>query len=103
LSLWLILPSKRPRCRYEPFIERLEAIKPYILGNDRRPEDGPNTQTPEQMARYKQFAACINCGLCYAACPQFGLNPDFLGPAAIALAHRYNLDSRDKGKPNACL
>ncbi|OOE94536.1 succinate dehydrogenase/fumarate reductase iron-sulfur subunit [Salinivibrio sp. AR647] len=81
-----------------PFIERLEAIKPYILGNDRRPEDGPNTQTPEQMARYKQFAACINCGLCYAACPQFGLNPDFLGPAAITLAHRYNLDSRDGGQ-----
>ncbi len=81
-----------------PFIERLEAIKPYILGNDRKPEDGPNNQTPAQMAKYKQFAACINCGLCYAACPQFGLNPEFLGPAAITLAHRYNLDSRDNGK-----
>jgi fumarate reductase iron-sulfur subunit len=33
--------------------------------------------------------------LCYAACPQFGLNPDFIGPAAIALLHRYNMDSRD--------
>ncbi|OBT16405.1 fumarate reductase [Vibrio sp. UCD-FRSSP16_10] len=81
-----------------PFIERLEAIKPYIIGNDRTPEDGTNIQTPEQMARYKQFAACINCGLCYAACPQFGLNPDFLGPAALTMAHRYNLDSRDDGK-----
>jgi fumarate reductase iron-sulfur subunit len=36
--------------------------------------------------------------LCYAACPQFGLNPEFLGPAALTLAHRYNLDSRDQGK-----
>ncbi len=81
-----------------PFIERLEAIKPYIIGNDRTPEDGTNIQTPEQMARYKQFAGCINCGLCYAACPQFGLNPDFMGPAALTLAHRYNLDSRDNGK-----
>ncbi|ORT51925.1 fumarate reductase [Vibrio sp. qd031] len=81
-----------------PFIERLEAIKPYIIGNDRTPEDGTNLQTPEQMARYKQFAACINCGLCYAACPQFGLNPEFIGPAALTLAHRYNLDSRDNGK-----
>lgn len=80
-----------------PFIERLEAIKPYILGNDRTPEDGTNIQTPEQMARYKQFAGCINCGLCYSACPQFGLNPEFIGPAALALAHRYNLDSRDNG------
>lgn len=80
-----------------PFIERLEAIKPYILGNDRKPEDGPNNQTPEQLAKYKQFAGCINCGLCYAACPQFGLNPEFIGPAALTLAHRYNLDSRDNG------
>jgi fumarate reductase iron-sulfur subunit len=40
---------------------------------------------------------CINCGLCYAACPQFGLNPSFLGPGATALGHRYNLDSRDNG------
>lgn len=80
-----------------PFIERLEAIKPYIIGNDRQPEDGANNQTPEQLERYKQFAGCINCGLCYAACPQFGLNPEFIGPAVITLAHRYNLDSRDNG------
>ncbi|ATF09572.1 succinate dehydrogenase/fumarate reductase iron-sulfur subunit [Candidatus Enterovibrio altilux] len=79
------------------FIERLEAIKPYIIGNDRKLADGPNKQTPKQMARYKQFADCINCGLCYAACPQFGLNSEFIGPAALTLAHRYNLDSRDNG------
>jgi fumarate reductase iron-sulfur subunit len=40
---------------------------------------------------------CINCMLCYAACPVYGLEPEFLGPAAIALAQRYNLDSRDGG------
>ena len=27
----------------------------------------------------------------------YGLDPDFIGPAAIALAQRYNLDSRDEG------
>ena len=40
---------------------------------------------------------CINCMLCYSACPVYGLDPDFIGPAAIALAQRYNLDSRDQG------
>ena len=40
---------------------------------------------------------CINCMLCYAACPVYGLDPQFIGPAAIALAQRYNLDSRDQG------
>jgi fumarate reductase iron-sulfur subunit len=40
---------------------------------------------------------CINCMLCYAACPVTSNEPDFLGPAALALGHRYNLDSRDEG------
>jgi fumarate reductase iron-sulfur subunit len=40
---------------------------------------------------------CINCLLCYAACPVYGLDPGFIGPAAIALAQRYNMDSRDEG------
>jgi hypothetical protein len=38
--------------------------------------------------------------VCYAACPQVGLNDGFVGPAALALAHRYNLDSRDGGSAN---
>ncbi|OXS14237.1 succinate dehydrogenase/fumarate reductase iron-sulfur subunit [Zobellella denitrificans] len=81
-----------------PFVARIEAIKPYIIGNDRTVEQGPNTQTPAQMDAYHGFSQCINCGLCYAACPQVGLTPRFLGPAAITLARRYNLDSRDQGK-----
>ncbi len=60
------------------FIESPEAIKPYIIGNSRTPDQGPNVQTPAQMAKYHQFSGCINCGLCYAACPQFGLNPEFI-------------------------
>jgi fumarate reductase iron-sulfur subunit len=36
--------------------------------------------------------------LCYAACPQFGENPDFLGPGVFALLERYNSDSRDGGR-----
>ena len=80
------------------FIQSLEAVKPYIIGNSRKPEEGANEQTLAQMVKYQQFAMCINCGLCYAACPQFALNPEFLGPAALTMAVRYNEDSRDKGK-----
>ena len=36
--------------------------------------------------------------LCYAACPVFAQEPAFLGPAAIALGQRYNMDSRDQGR-----
>lgn len=81
----------------EVFLEHLAAVKPYLIDNAANAAE-PNRQTPAQLARYKQFSNCINCGLCYSACPQFGLNPEFLGPAAIALAHRYKLDSRDHGK-----
>src|SRR2546422_927589 len=51
----------------------------------------------DTLDRYKQFSMCINCLLCYAACPIYGLEGSFVGPAAIALAQRYNLDSRDQG------
>lgn len=79
------------------FIESLESIKPYIIDN-KAPEGERTKQTPAQLEKFRTFSMCINCGLCYAACPQFGLNPEFIGPAALTLAHRYNLDSRDHGK-----
>lgn len=82
----------------EPFIKKLESVSPYIISkNPRALSDKENIQTPKQLAKYKQYTMCINCMLCYQACPQVGLNADFLGPAASALAHRYNLDSRDDG------
>jgi fumarate reductase iron-sulfur subunit len=40
---------------------------------------------------------CINCMLCYSACPVVANEPEFIGPAAIALGHRYSTDSRDEG------
>ncbi len=83
----------------EGFIEKLESIQPYIIPKEARPlAQGEYLQTPAQLNAYEQFSSCINCMLCYAACPQFGLNPDFVGPAALALLHRYNIDSRDGGK-----
>ena len=80
------------------FMRKLPRVKPWIVRTDEKPlAEGEYRQTPEQMDEYKQFSMCINCMLCYAACPVYGLEPEFLGPAAIALAQRYNLDSRDGG------
>lgn len=80
------------------FLDKLEAVRPWLVPREpRTPADGPHAQTPQQMAAYHAYSQCINCQLCYAACPQVGLNPDFLGPAALALLHRYNADSRDQG------
>ncbi|MCE2595135.1 succinate dehydrogenase/fumarate reductase iron-sulfur subunit [Motilimonas cestriensis] len=82
----------------DDFIKKLESIKPYIIpAQEKSIDDGEYIQTPEQMAKYKQFSMCINCGLCYSACPQYALNTEFTGPAALALLARYNRDSRDAG------
>lgn len=81
------------------FVAKLEEVKPYIIRESAGElKDGEYLQTPAQMTRYKQYSMCINCGLCYAACPQYGLNNSFMGPAALALLHRYNQDSRDQGR-----
>jgi fumarate reductase iron-sulfur subunit len=81
------------------FMTKLGRIKPWI--EPRAPKalaDGEYLQTPEELERYEQFSHCINCMLCYAACPQYGLDRSFLGPGLTALLHRYNADSRDGAK-----
>ena len=80
------------------FMQKLTTIKPWIVRDEERPlAEGEYRQTPDEMSEYMQYSMCINCMLCYAACPVYSLDPKFIGPAAIALAQRYNLDSRDEG------
>jgi fumarate reductase iron-sulfur subunit len=81
------------------FVTKLEGIKPYIIPKEPRAlSEGEYLQTPHQLEQIEQFSSCINCMLCYSACPQYGLNSDFTGPGVLALAHRYNADSRDGGR-----
>jgi fumarate reductase iron-sulfur subunit len=83
----------------EGFMEKLQRVKPFILrAKELAVEDGPTRQSPAELDDFRQFSMCINCMLCYAACPVTSNEPDFLGPAAIALGHRYNLDTRDQGQ-----
>src|SRR6059058_318378 len=80
------------------FMRKLVAVKPWIVRKEEKPvSKGEYLQTPDELDEYKQYSMCINCMLCYSACPVYGLDPQFLGPAALALAQRYNLDSRDEG------
>lgn len=80
------------------FMRKLVRVKPWIVRQSERPvAEGEYRQTPEELEEYRQYSMCINCMLCYSACPVYGLDSKFIGPAAIALAQRYNLDSRDEG------
>jgi fumarate reductase iron-sulfur subunit len=82
----------------DDFMDKLKRVKPYIIRKQEKPlEQGEYKQTPAELKKYKQFTLCINCLCCYAACPQYALIPEFIGPAALTMAHRYNQDSRDQG------
>jgi fumarate reductase iron-sulfur subunit len=81
------------------FMRKLPEVKPWLIRDEDTAAE-PQTelpQTPAELDEYKQYSMCINCMLCYSACPIVGLEEGFLGPAVIALAQRYNLDSRDDG------
>ncbi len=85
----------------DDFIHKLKEIKPWIIrdeGQEQSLEEGEYLQSPAELAAFKQYSMCINCMLCYAACPVYAIDNSFVGPAAIAIAQRYNLDSRDHGR-----
>ena len=87
------------------FMHKFQSVKPWIMRAkeaaedkaDLHPTKGTFSQSTEELGNFKQFSMCINCMLCYSACPVVANEPDFLGPAAIALGHRYNMDTRDEG------
>lgn len=83
----------------DDFLEKLADVMPWLIREEEKPlEEGEYLQTPAQISRYRQQSMCINCMICYSACPVYGLDDEFIGPAAIALAYRYNMDSRDQGR-----
>ncbi len=83
----------------DDFMGKLKRAQPWLITDEAKPlSEGAYKQTPQEKAEYEQYSMCINCMLCYSACPVVGLEPDFVGPAAIALAQRYNYDSRDEGE-----
>ncbi|ACZ29206.1 succinate dehydrogenase and fumarate reductase iron-sulfur protein [Xylanimonas cellulosilytica DSM 15894] len=94
-----------------PATESAEPAEPAEPGGSSGPSGaveapaGPRTedvlavhsQTPGEVEAYKGLSQCIDCMLCYAACPVLDDVADFTGPAAIATARRWDLDSRDEG------
>jgi succinate dehydrogenase / fumarate reductase iron-sulfur subunit len=78
------------------FFEKYRSIKPFLI-TDHIVTEKERIQSPEQRKAFDDATNCILCSACYSACPVLYETPDFLGPAAIAQASRFNDDSRDKG------
>lgn len=83
---------------FDPFMEHFHSVKPWIIREKDEPlAKGEYLQYPEELEAYRQQSLCINCTLCYAACPVFQGDRHFTGPASLAVALRYIRDTRDEG------
>ena len=101
------------------FLAKLRSVSPWIVPPPDAPVPDPapsdttevpaldvlavHTQTPGQVAAYHGYSQCIDCMLCHAACPVLDDVAGFTGPAAIATARRWDLDSRDDGNETRLL
>ena len=77
------------------FWDNLEAVDPYVSTGARAIPEREFLQTPEERSRLDQTGNCILCGACYSECNAREVNPDFVGPHALAKAQRMVADSRD--------
>jgi len=79
------------------FFENYMHVKPYFMSS-KEPKEKEFRQTPDERQKFEEGTKCILCVSCYSACPVIQeVNPNFLGPAAIVQAARFNNDSRDEG------
>ncbi|NEO99725.1 MAG: succinate dehydrogenase/fumarate reductase iron-sulfur subunit [Symploca sp. SIO2E9] len=79
----------------QSFWDNLEAVEPYVSTAARMVPEREFLQTPEERSRLNQTGNCIMCGACYSECNAREVNPDFVGPHALAKAQRMVADSRD--------
>ena len=81
----------------EEFFKRFRSVKPFLI-NDEKPPSTEWIQEPFQRDIMDDPTKCILCESCYSACPVLSeKNQNFIGPAQIIQAYRFNEDSRDRG------
>lgn len=79
------------------FFDNYRSVKPYFI-NPTRVSEKERFQSPEERKLFDEATKCILCTACFSACPVVQEeNPDFIGPAAIVQAARFNDDCRDMG------
>ncbi|MSQ33418.1 MAG: succinate dehydrogenase/fumarate reductase iron-sulfur subunit [Dehalococcoidia bacterium] len=77
-----------------PFWQKVRAVKPWLEPPAAKPEReylAPN----EAMREVVGVVACIMCGACVSDCTVWEVDPNFLGPAALAKAYRFVADPRN--------
>ncbi len=78
------------------FFEHYRVVKPFLIEKTPRPEK-ERIQLPEDQEIVDDAVKCILCMCCTSSCPSFWFGKDYLGPAALLKAYRYQADTRDEG------
>jgi succinate dehydrogenase / fumarate reductase iron-sulfur subunit len=84
-------------CDMADFFAKYEYIEPWLMRNSKDPEK-EITQSPEQRKKLDMPIDCILCGSCYSSCPSVWGEGNYLGPAALLKAYRFEVDSRDEAR-----
>ena len=74
--------------------KKVQRVTPWLLPEG-DPPDREYIVEPESMIDITQSMACIHCGACVSACLSLEVDPEFVGPAALAKAYRFVGDPRD--------
>jgi succinate dehydrogenase / fumarate reductase iron-sulfur subunit len=74
--------------------KKIQRVTPWLLPEGPEPER-EYIVPPESMIDVTQTMACIQCGACVSDCLSMEVDPDFIGPAALAKAYRFVGDPRD--------
>jgi len=82
------------------FWRGLLEVDPIVRSNPIVPPDRELLQTPAQRAQLNPMDQCVLCGACYSQCEAKRIDPQFVGPHALARAYRLVLDSRDDRTPD---
>jgi succinate dehydrogenase / fumarate reductase iron-sulfur subunit len=74
--------------------KKVQRVVPWLLPEGEPPER-EYIVPAESMIDVTQSMACIHCGVCVSACLSLEVDPEFIGPAALAKAYRFVGDPRD--------
>jgi succinate dehydrogenase / fumarate reductase iron-sulfur subunit len=77
------------------FFDHYREIEPYLHGKPVSPHL-ESAMKEDERKEIDPYIQCILCGICFEACPAFIRDPQFLGPAMLAKAYRFLVDSRDR-------
>jgi succinate dehydrogenase / fumarate reductase iron-sulfur subunit len=74
--------------------KKVHRVTPWLINKEPIPER-EYVVPHENMVDVTQTMACIQCGACVSDCLSMEVDPEFIGPAALAKAYRFVGDPRD--------